>query len=132
MTGNQTPDDRYLDDQTLHNLLGSVPLLAARPASAWKAQPLASMTNRNWRVTSEGLDFVLRAAGASSQRYLSREQEFHNAAIAADLGIAPPLLYADPATGVTLQPFLADARTLTAEDFGQPEIARKIGAILAR
>jgi thiamine kinase-like enzyme len=119
-------------DQTLQNLLGSVPLLAARPAAAWRARPLAGMTNRNWRVTSEGLDLVLRAAGASSQRYLSRAQEFHNAAIAADLGIAPALLYADAETGVTLQPFLTDARALRAADFAVPEIARKVGTILAR
>jgi thiamine kinase-like enzyme len=90
------------------------------------------MTNRNWRVTAGDADYVLRAPGASSQRYLSRAQEFHNAAVAADLGIAPPLLYADPATGVTLQAFLADARALTPEDFAQPEIARKIGSVLGR
>jgi thiamine kinase-like enzyme len=119
-------------DPELTSLLASVPLLAARAAADWQARPLASMTNRNWRVTAGEADFVLRAPGASSQRYLSRGQEFHNAAIAADLGISPPLLYADPRTGVTLQSFLADARALTPEDFARPEIARKIGAVLAR
>jgi thiamine kinase-like enzyme len=119
-------------DPTLQTLLGSVPLLAARPAVAWQVRPLVSMTNRNWRLTAGDADFVLRVPGASSQRYLSRRQEFHNAAIAADLGITPALLYADAATGVTLQPFLADAKALTPEDFARPEIARKIGAALAR
>jgi thiamine kinase-like enzyme len=119
-------------DPALQILLGSVPLLAARPAAAWQVRPLISMTNRNWRVTSAEGDFVLRAPGASSQRYLSRSQEFHNAAIAADLGIAPALLWADPTSGVTLQPFLADAKALTPEDFAVPEIARKTGAVLAR
>jgi thiamine kinase-like enzyme len=119
-------------DLTLQTLLRSVPLLAARPAASWQARPLVSITNRNWRVTSGDADYVLRAAGASSQRYLSRAQEFHNAAIAADLGIAPALLYADAATGVTLQPFLADARALTPEDFADPKIARQVGALLAR
>jgi thiamine kinase-like enzyme len=119
-------------DPVLKNLLDSVPLLAARSEAEWQARPLVSMTNRNWRVTAGDADYVLRAPGASSQRYLSRAQEFHNAAVAADLGIAPPLLYADPATGVTLQAFLADARALTPEDFAQPEIARKIGSVLGR
>jgi len=119
-------------DPELNNLLGSVPLLAARPAAAWQARPLVSMTNRNWRVTAGDADYVLRAPGASSQRYLSRAQEFHNAAIAADLGIVPPLLHADAKTGVTLQAFLADARALTPEDFAAPEIARKIGGVLGR
>jgi thiamine kinase-like enzyme len=119
-------------DMALHTLLASVPLLASRPAADWQARPLVSMTNRNWRVTAGDQDFVLRAPGASSQRYLSRAQEFHNAAIAADLGLAPALLYAEPSTGVTLQPFLADARALTPEDFADAGIARKVGAVLAR
>ncbi|MDQ7251621.1 choline/ethanolamine kinase family protein [Dongia sedimenti] len=119
-------------DPTLQTLLGSVPLLAARDATAWQVRPLAGLTNRNWRLTAGDADFVLRAPGASSQRYLSRSQEFHNAAIAAELGIAPALLYADAATGVTLQPFLADARALTPEDFARPELARKIGSVFAR
>ena len=119
-------------DPVLQRLLTSVPQLAERPVASWQARPLVGMTNRIWRVTAGDADFVLRAPGASSQRYLSRAQEFHNAAVAAGLGIAPALLYADPETGVTLQPFLAEARTLTPDDFNTPEIARKIGALLAR
>lgn len=119
-------------DPTLQSLLESVPLLAERPAAAWTVRPLGGLTNRNWRLTAGEQDFVLRAPGASSQRYLSRAQEFHNAAVAAELGIAPALLHADAATGVMLQPFLADARALAPEDFAVPEIAAKIGALLGR
>jgi thiamine kinase-like enzyme len=119
-------------DATLQTLLSSVPILKRRPAAAWQVRPLMGMTNRNWRVTAGDADWVLRAPGASSQRYLSRTQEFHNATIAAELGIAPALLYADAESGVTLQPFLADARALTPDDFAVPEIARRIGALLAR
>jgi thiamine kinase-like enzyme len=119
-------------DPTLQRLLGSVPLLADRPAAAWRIRPLAGMTNRNWRVTCGDADFVLRAPGASSQRYLSRAQEIHNAAIAARLGIAPALLYADSATGVTLQPFLAETRALTPADLDEPGIAASIGSLLGR
>src|SRR5687768_723072 len=103
------------EDATLQSLLSSVPLLAQRPAAAWQVRPLIGLTNRSWRLTADDGDFVLRAPGGSSQRYLSRAQEFHNAAIAAQLGIAPALLYADVESGVTLQPFLADARALTPE-----------------
>src|SRR3954467_5986996 len=109
-------------DPTLQSLLGSVPLLAERPAAQWQVRPLVGMTNRSWRLTSGDRDFVLRAPGASSQRYLSRAQEFHNAAVAAELGIARALLTADPASGVTLQPFLTDVRPLMPEDFAVAEI----------
>ncbi|HVO01125.1 MAG TPA: choline/ethanolamine kinase family protein [Candidatus Cybelea sp.] len=121
-----------MTDPLLQRLLRKIPMLAERPAKAWRATPLASITNRNWRLTDGMHDLVLRAPRESSARYLSRTREFHNAGIAAALGLTPPLLYADAETGDTLQPFLADARALTAADLARPEIAVEIGAVLAR
>jgi thiamine kinase-like enzyme len=120
------------DDETVHHWLARIPLLAERPATAWQVTPLVGMTNLNWRVTQGDRDLVLRVPGASSERYLSRRREFHNAGIAADLGIAPALLYADAESGVTLQPFLRNTRALTEEAFAKPEIAGKVGALLAK
>jgi thiamine kinase-like enzyme len=119
-------------DPELRRWLAAIPLLARQPAAAWQATPLAGLTNRSWRLTAGALDLVLRVPGPSSQRYLSRAQEQHNAALAAHLGIAPELLYTDPESGVTLQRFLADARPLTEDDFAVPAIARKIGTLLGR
>jgi len=121
-----------IEDSTLQRLIRAVPMLADRPASDWHVTRLAGMTNRSWRLTAGDRDLVLRAPGVSSERYLSRAQELHNAGLAAEIGIAPPLLYADPETGVTLQPFLADARALGPGDLAEPEVARKVGALLGR
>lgn len=119
-------------EQALRRCLSETPLLAERPPEAWHAIRLPGLTNTNWRLRADGQDLVLRIPGSSSKRYLSREQEMHNAGLAAELGIAPPLLYADPASGVTVQKFLADARSLTPADFAEPETLRKIGALLAQ
>jgi thiamine kinase-like enzyme len=119
-------------DRELAEVLATIPMLAARPISDWQAVRLPGLTNINWRLTARDHDLVLRIPGASSERYLSRRQEMHNAGIAASLGIAPPLLHADPATGITVQSFIADARALTEADFAEPEIAFKIGALLGR
>jgi len=119
-------------DGRLSEILATVPILSARPAAEWQTTPLPGLTNVNWRLTAADQDLVLRIPGISSERYLSRRQEMHNAAVAAALGIAPPLLYADPASGVSLQAFVGDARALTEADFADPEIAFKIGALLAR
>jgi thiamine kinase-like enzyme len=121
-----------MSGRRLAELLATVPILAKRPAAEWQASPLPGLTNINWRLTAADQDLVLRIPGASSQRYLSRRQEMHNAAVAASLGIAPPLLHADPAGGVTVQTFIADARALTEADFAVPKTAFKIGAVLAR
>jgi thiamine kinase-like enzyme len=119
-------------DRRLAELLATVPILAARPAAEWQIAPLPGLTNINWRLTAADQDLVLRIPGASSERYLSRRQEMHNVAIAASLGIAPPLLHAEPTTGVTVQAFIGDARALTEADFADAQIAFKIGALLAR
>src|SRR5947207_2268913 len=116
-------------DRRLAELLATIPILSARPATEWQAARLPGLTNINWRLTAVDQDLVLRIPGASSERYLSRRQEMHNAAIAAALGIAPPLLHADPAGGVTVQAFISDARALTEADFAAPEIAFEIGAL---
>jgi len=119
-------------DDKLADSLATIPLLAARPAAEWKVARLPGLTNINWRLTAGDQDLVLRIPGVSSERYLSRRQEMHNAAIAAELGIAPPLIHADPVRGVTVQTFIGDARALTEADFAAPEIAAKIGALFAR
>ena len=119
-------------DRRLAELMATIPLLSPRPAAEWQVLRLPGLTNVNWRLTAAGQDLVLRIPGVSSERYLSRRQEMHNAAVAAELGIAPPLLHADPASGVTLQAFISDARALTEADFAQPEIAFRLGALLAR
>ena len=121
-----------IQDYRLAELLATIPILSARPATEWQAVRLPGLTNINWRLTAADQDLVLRIPGASSERYLSRRQEIHNAAIAAALGIAPPLLHADPASGVTVQAFVGDSRALTEADFAAPEIAFKIGALFAR
>jgi thiamine kinase-like enzyme len=120
------------DDDRLARSLSTIPMLAARPAREWRKARLPGLTNINWRLTAGDQDLVLRLPGLASERYLSRRQEMHNAAVAAGLGIAPPLLYADVASGVTLQAFIADARALTEADFAVPAVAAKIGALLAK
>jgi thiamine kinase-like enzyme len=119
-------------NRTLPELLATIPILSARPAAEWRAVRLPGLTNINWRLTAADQDLVLRIPGVSSERYLSRRQEMHNAAVAAAIGIAPPLLYADPGSGVTVRAFIGDARALTEADFAQPETAARLGALLAR
>jgi thiamine kinase-like enzyme len=83
-------------------------------------------------LTGGGRDVVLRAPGRSADRYLDRANEFHNAGLAAVLGIAPPLLYADAATGVMVQEYLSGARPLQPADLADAETAFSVGALLGK
>jgi thiamine kinase-like enzyme len=106
-----------------------VPFLAERGATAWRAEAIGSVTNQTYRVTAGEDSYVVRVAGPTT-RYLDREVEAHNAAIAADLGLAPPILFLDDRLLVTR--FVTGARPLTHADLEDPERLLQVASLLAR
>ncbi len=109
-----------LDDDIEH-LFASMPALAHVPRAAWRISSLGGITNRSYRLEAAGHDLVLRWPGASASRYLDRSAEPANAQAVADLGLAPPVLAADPRAGWYITTFVTGAETLTARDVTQPE-----------
>ncbi|HEX6120138.1 MAG TPA: phosphotransferase [Dongiaceae bacterium] len=110
-------------------VLERVPFLAGRDAAAWQVQAIGSVTNRTWRVASGDESYVIRVAGPTT-RYLDRSVEARNAAIAADLGIAPAVLFLDDTLLVTR--FVAGARALTEGDLDDPAQLLAVAALLRR
>ena len=86
-----------------------VPALSAQPPGAWHIETLPSLSNRVVRVTGAGGDYVLRLANEAP--YLDRVREVHNHRLAAGIGIAPPVLFDDPARGILLTAFQPQAVT---------------------
>jgi thiamine kinase len=110
-------------------LLERVPFLAGRNAAAWRAEPIGSVTNLTWRVTLGDESYAIRVAGPTT-RYLDRAVEACNAAIAADLGLAPSILFLDEQLLVTR--FVADSRPLAGPDLDNPERLLEMAALLWR
>lgn len=86
-----------------------VPALSAQPPGAWHIENLPSLSNRVVRVTGAGGDYVLRLANEAP--YLDRVREVHNHRLAAGIGLAPPVLFDDPARGILLTAFQPQAVT---------------------
>ena len=97
-----------------------------------RVEPLESLTNRTVKLTLGGEQFVLRIAGAGTASYIDRTAEAHNARLAAGIGIAPEVLYADPASGLTLTRFVPASRPLTTADLQQPATLRRAVDLLKR
>lgn len=112
--------------------LAHIPPFAGRPLSGLQVEPLASLTNRNYKLSLGGESYVLRIAGEGTHRYIDRAAEAHNARQAASLGIAPELLYLDPQSGLMLTRFIAGGMALRAADLRQPELLRRVGDLLKR
>ena len=104
-----------------------MPFLAGDNPADWRIEPIGSVTNQTCRLTTGRDSYVVRVAGPTT-RYLDRAVEAHNAAIAADLDIAPPILFLDDTLLVTR--FVAGSRSLTQADLDQPERLLQVAALL--
>jgi len=111
------------------NLLERVPFLSGRDRADWRVEALGSVTNQTYRVTAGPDSYVIRISGPTT-RYLDRAVETHNAAVAADLGLAPPILFLDDTLLVTR--FVTGARPLTAADLDDSGLLAQVGALLSR
>jgi len=106
-----------------------VPFLSGRGRAGWQIEPLGSITNQTYRLDVGQDSYVVRVAGPTT-RYLDRAVETHNAAIAAELGLAPPVLFLDDKLLVTR--FVTGARPLNAGDLADPARLQQVGALLSR
>ncbi len=112
--------------------IARIPVLAQVPASELLVEPLPGLTNRNFKITTPGGNYVLRLPGAGTEKYIDRAAEAHDAALAAGAGLTPEILYADPATGLMLTRFVDGAETLTAAAMHDPATLRAAAHILRR
>jgi len=119
-------------DDDIEQLFASVPLLARVPRNAWHISALGGITNRSYRLQADGHDLVLRWPGASASRYLDRRAEPVNAQAVAELGLAPPVLAADPDAGWYITAFVEGAEPLGAADFAQAATFDKVVSLLTR
>jgi len=112
--------------------LARIPEFAECPLDGLQIERLASLTNRNYKVSAGGEAYVLRIAGAGTHHYIDRAAEARNAGLAAAIGIAPELLYLDPESGLMLTRFIAGSVPLRAADLRRPELLRSAAGLLKR
>ena len=94
--------------------------------------PLAGgILNRSFRVREGDEDLVLKLAGdAAPALGASRRSEFAMQALAAGVGLAPPVVLADEARGFMVSRH-ASGRTLSAGDMQDARLLARIGAWIA-
>jgi thiamine kinase-like enzyme len=112
--------------------LSRIPFLAGRALDGLRVEPLASLTNRNFKLGLGDEQYVLRIPGAGTASYIDRAAEAHNARLAASIGIAPEVCYADAASGLMLTRFVPASAPLSAADLRQPATLRRAAGLLKR
>ena len=90
------------------------------------------VANRTFRLRDRGHDYVLRLAGDSAAGLgACGTSEVAMQALAAEVGLAPPLVLADAAAGVVVSRYVA-GRTPTARDLQDVRMLRRVGAFMAK
>jgi thiamine kinase-like enzyme len=101
--------------------VAAIPELAAARAAPHR---LGGLTNRVYRVG----DFCLRIPGRGTEEYINRANEAVAARAAADAGVSPAVVHADPATGLMVTRFVDGAVTMSAANFAdRPGAAARAG-----
>jgi len=106
----------------IESILKTIPLLSNFDSNNIKLTRLAGLTNKNYLVTittSPKQKYILRIPRESTNAFVNRKDESHNANIAEELGIAPKSLWRKtPGNSLTeylensITPNLNDSKTL--------------------
>ncbi|MEM7124070.1 MAG: choline kinase family protein [Pseudomonadota bacterium] len=93
---------------------------------------LPGLTNNTWRVTVDGVDYVVRLPGAGTSAHIDRAAEAHNLRVAETIGVAAPVIHIDPSTGILVMRFRDDAVVPDDAHMKRPDVIARLGAVLRR
>lgn len=85
---------------------------------------VGGLMNQNWLVTVEGdaRSYFVKVPGAGSEMFINRGVANEAARNAHAIGVAPEVIFFDPADGVEISEFLTGYRACTNADFTDPTI----------
>ncbi|MFT3670760.1 phosphotransferase [Aestuariivirga sp.] len=101
-----TPEEEKAARDALH----AIPALSGYSGPV---ERLGGLTNKVYRVG----DHVLRIPGQGTEEYINRENEAVSARVAAEAGVSPAVIHADPKTGVMVTVLVPDAVTMSPDGF---------------
>ena len=92
--------------------------------------PAGGMTNKNYRICVKDTRYILRVAGAGTDRMINRNTEMFNSAIASEKGFNVEVPYFNLETGVKISKFIENAETLTHRSIKKEENLKQVTKIL--
>lgn len=113
------------DTALLNRAIAAVPALRGYTGVP---ERLGGLTNRVYRLGN----VCLRVPGDGTAAYIDRSAEAIMARLAADAGVSPALLYAEPETGLLATRFVSGAITMTPDAFRTRENAPARAALALR
>ncbi len=119
--------------RSIREALARLPHVRRHADRPLRAERLAGMTNRTYRLQLDGRMLFLRIPGNGAGALVDRESERHNLAQAIACGIAPEILDFDVEHGLLLAPYRERALTLTPALLqARPALCRDVAHTLRR
>ena len=119
-------EDPFDEDNLRHYLKNIFP---AKNVMKAEILQIGGMSNKNFKVSLDGKNYVLRVPGNGSEGMVERANEEFNAREASRLGITPEIRYFNPKNGIKLADFIENAETLNAATIQRHGTMRKIADI---
>ena len=90
------------------------------------------MSNKNFKVTFNNKEYVLRVPGNGSEGMVERKNEECNSMLGCEMGVNPSVLYFNSETGVKLTDFISNAETLNSATIQRTDNLKAVTDILKR
>lgn len=88
--------------------------------------PLDGMTNRNYKITVGGVNFVVRIPGEGTEEYVNRNADEQAARTTSEIGVNAPVVFYDAKAGVQITKFIENSRSLRAPGvLDEPDAIRR-------
>lgn len=115
---------------SIDQVIAAIPAWAGREVEA--APIPAGLTNKNWKVSVDGVPHFVRIPGAATALLaVDRANERHNTRAAAEAGVGPPVLHELPDWDVFVLAWV-DARTMSIEALHAPGMPTRVAESLRR
>jgi thiamine kinase-like enzyme len=111
--------------------LARAPLFRQIESQTVEIEPLGSLTNLSYKLTTSGGTYVLRLPGEDTFDYIDRRAEEHNSKITASVGVNAELLYFDAEDGTMLSRFIKGG-SMDGESFERDPMAPARAALVLR
>jgi len=119
-------------ERTLEEAVGRVPQWRGRPVRY--SALVGGLMNENWVVEVEGdrRSYFVKVPGAGSEKFIDRIAANEAARNAHAIGIAPEVVFFDPADGIEISEFLQGYRACTNADFSKAAIQADVLGLYRR
>ncbi|MCA1321601.1 phosphotransferase family protein [Bacillus tianshenii] len=84
-------------------------------SSVSSIEPLAGLTNRNYKIVIGENEYAVRVPGKGTEKYLNRASEKMVSEKVSDLGINPKVTYFNEKTGLKIVEYIPEAETLNGD-----------------